>query len=124
MITLQKEESLKKLLDARQLITYIDKTKCSRKTETIQINLTRIGETDFFLIADMNSTYNQMPFDKISQRFKKVVSQYSSTALNAVLTASGIGPATFLSIVLKYKCSKIDMPDNMLETLNFFDILF
>ena len=67
VIILKNEESLKIVLDSRQLNTMIDGTKCSWPIEPIQIILTRTKGPNFS-IADMNSAYNQMPLDKPSQR--------------------------------------------------------
>ena len=62
-IILKRGESLKIVLDARQLNTMIDETNCSWPIEPKQIILTRI-KGPIFSIADMNSAYNQMPLDK------------------------------------------------------------
>ena len=67
VITLKKRDSPKFLLDARQLSSMIDETKCSWPIELIQIVLTRL-KGKFVLKADMNCSYNQMPHDKLSQR--------------------------------------------------------
>ena len=72
VIILEKGESLKIVLDNRQLNTMIDKTKCSWPIEPTQTILTRI-KGPIFSIADMNSAYNQMPLDKPSQRITNFV---------------------------------------------------
>ena len=72
VIIVKKGESLKIVLDARQLNTMIDGTKCSWPIEPIQIILTLI-KGSIFSIADMNSAYNQIPLDKPSQRLTNFV---------------------------------------------------
>ena len=72
VITLRKCESLKIVLDARQLNTMIDETECGWPIEPIQIILTHI-RGPFFSVADMNSAYNQIPLDQASQRLTNVV---------------------------------------------------
>ena len=67
VIILRKAESLKFVLDARQLNSMFEETKCSSPIEPTQIIFTR-NNGPFFSIADMNSAYNQMPPDKPSQR--------------------------------------------------------
>ena len=63
VIILKKRESLKIVLDARQLNTLIDETKCSWPIEPIQVIITRI-KGPIFSIADVNTAYNQMPLDR------------------------------------------------------------
>ena len=72
VIDLRKGESLTIVLDARQLNTMIDETKCSWPIKPIQVILTRIKGA-IFSIADTNSAYNQVPIDKPSQRLTNFV---------------------------------------------------
>ena len=72
VLILKKGESLKIVLDARQLNTMIDEAKCSWPTEPIQVILSRI-KGSIFSVADMNSAYNQMPLNKPSQRLTNIV---------------------------------------------------
>ena len=58
-----KKESLKIVLDARQLNTMIDETKCGWPIEPVQVILTRV-KGPIFSKADFNSAYYQMPLDK------------------------------------------------------------
>ena len=62
-VILKKEESLKIVLDARQLNAMIDETICSWPIAPIQVILTRI-KGPIFSIADMNNAYYQMPLNK------------------------------------------------------------
>ena len=71
VIILKKGESLKIVLDDRQLNKLIDKTKRSCPIQAIQIILTRI-KRPVFSIADFNSAYNEMPLDKTSSLIKIV----------------------------------------------------
>ena len=57
LIILKKRESFKIVLDARQLNSMIDETKCSWPIEAIQIIQTRI-KGPISSIADMNSAFN------------------------------------------------------------------
>ena len=54
VISLAKEESLKKVLDARYLNSLIDESKCNWPIEPIQVILTK-RNSKYFLTADMNS---------------------------------------------------------------------
>ena len=56
VIILAKEESLKILLDAIDLNSVIDESKCSWSIELIQLILTKING-QYFTTADMNSAY-------------------------------------------------------------------
>ena len=56
VIILAKEESLKIVLDAIDLNSLIDESKCSWSIELIQVILTRINGK-YFTTADMNSAY-------------------------------------------------------------------
>ena len=92
----KKVESLKIVLDARQLNTMIDKTKCSWPIEPIQIILTRI-KGPIFSIADMNSAYNQMALDKPSQRLTNFASAGQQHCFKRLFYGISIGPAAFSS---------------------------
>ena len=95
----KKGESLIIVLDALQLKTMIDETKCSWPIEPIQIILTRIKGPIFLSIADMNSAYNQMPLDKPSQRFTNFVIAGQQYCFKRLCCGITIGPAAFLFIV-------------------------
>ena len=70
VIILKKGESLKIVLDARQLNTMNDEPKFNWPIEPIQIISTWI-KGPVFSIAGMNSAYKQKPLDKPSQRLNK-----------------------------------------------------
>ena len=59
VIILVKRELLKIVLDARNLNSLIDESKCNWPIEPIQIILTKI-KVKYFTTADINSAYNQM----------------------------------------------------------------
>ena len=67
VIILRQRESLKKVFDARYLNSMIDESKCNWPIEPVDVALTRINGT-IFLIADLNSAYNQIPLDEQSMR--------------------------------------------------------
>ena len=98
VITHKKGESLKIVLDARQLNTMIDETKSSWPIEPIQIILTRIKGT-IFPTADMNSAYNQMPLDKPSQRLINFVIAGHQYCFKRLFYGISIGPAAFPSFM-------------------------
>ena len=83
-------------LDARQLSTMIDETKCSRPLEPIQMILARLKGPDFS-IADMNSAYNQMPLDKPSQRLTNFLIAGKQYCFKRLFYGISIGPAAFVS---------------------------
>ena len=94
VIILKKRESLKIVLDARQLNTIIDETKCSWPIEPIKIVSTRIKGPIFF-IADMNSAYNQMPLNKPSQRLSNFVIAGQQYCFKPLFYGISNGPAAF-----------------------------
>ena len=98
VIILKKGESLKIVLDARQLNIMIDETKCSCSVEPLQLILTRI-KGPIFSIADMNSAYNQMPPDKLSQRLTNFVIACKQFCIKRLFYAISIGPAAFSSFM-------------------------
>ena len=98
VIILKKGESLKIVLDANQLNTMIDETKCSWPIEPIQVILTRI-KGPIFSIADMNSTYNQMPPDKPSQRLTNFVIAGQEYCFKRLFYGISIGPAALSSFM-------------------------
>ena len=98
VIILKKAESLKIVLDARQLNTMIDETKFSWPIEPIQVILTRI-KGPIFSIADMNSAYNQMSLDKPSQRLTNFVSAGQQYCFKPLFYGISIGPAAFSSFM-------------------------
>ena len=62
VIILATGKLLKIVLDARYLNSLIDESKFNWPIEPIQVILTKINGK-YFTTADMNSAYNQMPFD-------------------------------------------------------------
>ena len=68
VIILRKRESLKIVLDARYLNSMIDESKCNWPIEPVDVALTRINGT-IFTTADLNSAYNEIPFDNESMRY-------------------------------------------------------
>ena len=72
VIIRKKGESLKIVLDARQLNTMSDETKCSWPIEPKQIILTRF-KGPIFSIADVNNAYNQKQLVKPTQRLTNFV---------------------------------------------------
>ena len=101
VIILKKGKSLIIVLDARQLNTLIDETKCSRPIESIQIIITRIKEPTFF-IADINSTCNQMPLDTPSQRLTNFVTagQHYYYCFRRLIYGISICSAAFSSFLM------------------------
>ena len=103
VIKLKKGESLKIVLDACQLNSMIDETKCSWQIEPIQIKLIRI-RGPVFSIADMNSAYNQMPLDKPSQRLTNFVIAGQQYCFNRLFQGIGLGSgaiSSFMSSIFK-----------------------
>ena len=100
VIVLKKGESLKIVLDARQLNTIIDETTCSWPIEPIQITRTRI-KGPMFSIADMKSAYNQMLLDKPSQRLTIFVIAGQQYCFKRLFYGISVGPAA-ISSFLKY----------------------
>ena len=98
VIILKKGESVKIVLDARQLNTMIDETNCSCPIEPIQIILTRIKGPNFS-IAGMNSAYNKMPLDKPSQRLTNFVIAGQRNCFKILFHGISIGPAAFSSFM-------------------------
>ena len=98
VLKLKKAESLKIVLDARQLNTMIDTTKRIWPTETIQIIITRINGL-VFSIADLNSAYNQMPPDKPSQRLTNFVNVGQQYYFKRLFYGVSINPAAFSSFM-------------------------
>ena len=98
VIILKKGESLKIVLDARQLNIMINETKCSWPIEPIQVILARI-KGSIFSIADMNSAYNQMPLDKSSQRLTNFVMAGQQYCFKRLFYGISIGPAAFSTIM-------------------------
>ena len=94
----EKRESLKIVLDARQLSTMINETKCSLPIEPIQFILTRI-KGPIFSIADMNSAYNQIPLDKPSQRLARFVTAGQQYCFKRLFYSIYIGPANSSSFM-------------------------
>ena len=94
----KKGESLKIVLDARQLNTMIDETKSSWPTEPIQIILTR-SKGPIFSIADMDSAYNQMPLDNPSQRLTNFVIAGQQYRFKRLFYGISIGPEAFSSFL-------------------------
>ena len=68
VIILRKGESLKIVLDARNLNSLIDESNCNWPIEPVDVALTRINGT-IFTTADLNSAYNQIPLDEQSMRY-------------------------------------------------------
>ena len=104
VLIFKKGQSLKKVLDARQLNTMIGETKCSWPVEPIQIILTHI-QGPIFSIADMNRAYNQMPTDKPAQRLTNVVIAGQQYCFKRLFYGISIGPAacsSFMSSILKH----------------------
>ena len=95
---LKKGESLKIVLDARQLITMIDETKGSWPVEPTQIILTQI-KAPIFSIADMNSSYNQLPLDKPPQRLTNFVIAGQYYCFKRLFCGVSIDPAAFSSFM-------------------------
>ena len=98
VIILKKGESLRIVLDARQLNTMIDETKWSWPIEPIQIILTRI-KGPIFSIADMNSAYNQLPLGQPSQRLTNFVIAGQQYCFKRLFYGISIGPAAFSSFM-------------------------
>ena len=98
VIILKKGESLKIVLDARQLNTMSDETKCSWPIEPIQIILKRI-KGPIFSIADMNCAYNQMPLDQPSQLLTNFVFAGQHYCFKRLFYGISIGPAAFSSFM-------------------------
>ena len=96
VIILKKGESLKIVLDGCQLNTMIDETKCSWPIEPIQIIFTRI-KLPIFSIADMNSAYNEMPFDKPSQKLTNFVIAGQQYCFKRLFHGISFGPTAFSS---------------------------
>ena len=76
----------------------IDETECSWPIEPIQVILTRI-KGPIFSIADMNSTYNQMPLDKSSQRLTNFEINGQQYCFKRLFYGIYIGPAAFSSFM-------------------------
>ena len=98
VIILKKGESLKIVLDTRQLNTMIDAANCSWPIEPIQIILTRIKGPNLS-IADMNSAYNQMPLDNSSHRLTNLVMAGQQYCFKQLFYSISIGPADFPSFM-------------------------
>ena len=98
VIILKKRESLKIVLDARQLNTMIDETNYSWPIEPIQVIVTQ-NKGPIFSIAEMNSAYNQMPLDKPSQRLTTFVIAGQQYCFKRLFYGIFIGPAAFSSFM-------------------------
>ena len=94
VIILAKGESLKIVLDARNLNSLIDESKCNWPIEPIQVILTKINRK-YFTTADMNSAYNQMPLDEQSRRLTQFVIGNQQYEFNRLFYGISIGPAAF-----------------------------
>ena len=124
IIILKKGESLKIVLDARQLNTMIDKTECSWPIEPIQVIFTRI-KGPVFSLADMNIAYNQMPLNKPSQRLTNFVivgQQYCFKSLFYDISCISIGPAAFSSFMSSF--FKQIIRKNKIITMKYLDDVF
>ena len=95
---LKKGESVKIVLNAGQLKTMIDETKCRLPIEPIQIIQTRI-KGQIYSIADMNSAYNQRPLDKSPQRLTIFVTAGQQYCFKRLFYSVSIGPAAFSSLL-------------------------
>ena len=94
VIILKKIKSFIIVLDARQLNTMIDETKCGWPIQPIQDILTRI-KGPIFSIADMNSAYNQIPLDKPSQRLTNFEISGQQYCFKRLFYGISICPAAF-----------------------------
>ena len=88
----------KNVLDASQLNTMNDETKCSWPIEPIQIILSR-NKRPIFSIADMNRAYNQMPLDKPSNRRTNFVTAGQQYCFKRLFYGISIGSAAFSSFM-------------------------
>ena len=100
VIILAKGESLKIVLDARYFNSLIDKTKCIRPIEPIQVIGTKTNGK-YFTTADMNSAYNQMPLDEQSRRLTQFVIGNQQYEFNRLFYGISIGPAAFSAFMSK-----------------------
>ena len=99
IIILAKGESLKIVLDARYLISFIDESKFNWPIETIQVILTKLNGK-YFTTAEMNSANNHMPLDEQSRRLTQFVIAYQQYEFNRLFYGISIGLAalsTFMS---------------------------
>ena len=94
VIILAKGESLKIVLDARYLNSFIDESKSNLPNEPFQVILTKING-EYFTTVDTNSTYNQMPLDKQPRRLKRFVFGNQQYEFNRLFNGFSIGPAAF-----------------------------
>ena len=101
VIILAKGELLKIVLDARNLNSLIDETKCNRPIEPFQVIIKKIiGK--YFTTADMNSAYNQMPLDEQSRRLTQFVIGNQQYEFNRLFYGISIGPAAFSAFMKKF----------------------
>ena len=89
----------KSLLDARYLNSLIHESKCNWPIEPIQVILTKINGK-YFITADMNSAYNQMPLDEQSRRLTQFIIGNQQYEFNRLFYGIFIGPATFSSFMI------------------------
>ena len=94
VIIIAKKESLKIVLDAIYLNSFIDESKCNWPFESIQVILTKINGKDF-TTADINSAYNQMPLDEQSRRLTKFVIGNQQYEFNRLFYGISIGQQHF-----------------------------
>ena len=119
VIILAKGESLKIVLDARYLKSFIDDFKCNWPIEPIQVFLTKINGK-YFTLADIISAYNQMPLDEQSRRLTQFVIGNQQYEFNRLFFGNSIRPATFSAFMSKI-CRPIIFNKNSKTYLdNFF----
>ena len=99
-LILAKGESLKIVLDARYLNSFIDKSKSNLPNEPFQVILTKING-EYFTTVDTNSTYNQMPLDKQPRRLKQFIFGNQQYEFNRLFNGFSIGPAAFSAFMSK-----------------------
>ena len=98
VIFLEKWESLKIVLDARQLNTTIDETKSSWSIDSIQYKSARI-KGPVFSKADMYSAYNQTLLDRASEKIKNFVIAGQQYCFKRLFYGISISAAAFLSFL-------------------------
>ena len=68
--------------------------------EPIQVTLTKVNGI-YFTTADMNSAYNQMPLNELSQRLTQFVIGNQQYEFNRLISGIFIGPAAFSAFMSK-----------------------
>ena len=101
VIKLRKGESSKIVLDARNLNSRRDESKCNWPIESVDVALTRMKGT-IFTTADFKSAYNQMPLDKQSMRYTHFTIGNEQFWFKRLFYRISIGPAAFASILTHF----------------------